>query len=72
MKVVPFGTVLGLRTRIVKRFRGGLVFKARRRLYHSTLGSSEIEKKKKKGHLQAIDALFEEGVSLSLTEKGVS
>jgi len=41
-------------------------------LYHSTLGSSEIEKKKKKGHLQAIDALFEEGVSLSLTEKGVS
>ena len=25
-----------------------------------------------KGHLQAIDALFEEGLSLSLTERGVS
>ena len=30
--------------RIVKRFRGGLVFKARRLLYHSTLGSRVIKK----------------------------
>ena len=29
------------------RFRGGLVFKARRLLYHSTLGS-RVRKKKKK------------------------
>jgi len=31
----------------VKRFQGGLVFKAHRWLYHSTLGSREIKKKKK-------------------------
>ena len=31
-----------------KRFRGGLVFKAHRLLYHSTLGSRVIKKKKKK------------------------
>jgi len=30
----------------VKRFRGGLVFKAHRLLYHSTLGSTVIKKKK--------------------------
>jgi len=30
----------------VARFRGGLVFKAHRRLYHSTLGSRVIKKKK--------------------------
>ena len=33
----------------VKRFRGGLVFKAHRPLYHSTL-SSRVIKKKKKNH----------------------
>ena len=33
--------------RIVKRFRGGLVFKAQRILYHSTLGSRVTKKKKK-------------------------
>ena len=33
--------------RYVKRFRGGLVFKAHRWLYHSTLGSRVIKKKKK-------------------------
>jgi len=33
--------------RNVKRFRGGLVFKAHRWLYHSTLGSRVIKKKKK-------------------------
>ena len=32
----------------VERFRGGLVFKAHRLFYHSTLGSSRIKKKKKK------------------------
>jgi len=31
----------------VKRFRGGCVFKAHRRLYHSTLGLREIKKKKR-------------------------
>jgi len=31
--------------RIVKRFRGGLVFNALRLLYHSTLGLREIKKK---------------------------
>jgi hypothetical protein len=30
------------------RFRGGLVFKARRLLYHSALGLRIIQKKKKK------------------------
>ena len=30
----------------MKRFRGGLVFKAHRLLYHSTLGSRVIKKKK--------------------------
>ena len=33
----------------MKRFRGGLVFKAHRLVYHPTLGLSEIGKKKKKG-----------------------
>jgi len=31
----------------VKRFRGGLVFKAHRLAYHSTLGWRVIKKKKK-------------------------
>jgi len=35
-------------SRNVKRFRGGLVFEAHRLLYHSTLGSRVIKKKKKK------------------------
>ena len=33
----------------VKRFRGGLELKARRLLYHSTLGSRVIEKKRRLG-----------------------
>ena len=37
----------GLSTCNVKRFRGGLVFKAHRLLYHSTLGLRVIKKKKK-------------------------
>ena len=32
----------------VKRFRGGLVFKAHRLVYHSTLGLRVTKKKKKK------------------------
>jgi len=35
-----------LPARTVKRFRGGLVFKVHRWLYHSTLGSRVIKKKK--------------------------
>jgi hypothetical protein len=35
--------------RIVKRFRGGLVFKAHRLLFHSTLGPRVIKKKKTYG-----------------------
>ena len=34
--------------RTVKRFRGGLVFEAHGLLYHSTLSSRVIKKKKKK------------------------
>ena len=37
--------VWGLRN--VQQFRGGLVFKAHRLLYHSTLGLRAIKKKKK-------------------------
>jgi len=36
-----------LQRRNVQRFRGGLVFKAHRLLYHSTLGLRVIKKKKK-------------------------
>ena len=36
----------------MKRFRGGLVFKAHRWLYHSTLGSRVIKKKKKEQRLR--------------------
>ena len=38
----------GDETRNVKRFRGGLAFKAHRLVYHSTLGLSVIKKKKMK------------------------
>jgi len=33
----------------VKRFRGGLVFKAHRRVYHSTLGVRVIQKEEEGG-----------------------
>jgi len=36
--------------RVVQRFRGGLVFKAHRRLCHSTLGLRVIKKKKRLSH----------------------
>ena len=42
-KVPAYEQLLG---RIVKRFRGGLVFKAQRLSFHSTLGSIVIKKKK--------------------------
>jgi len=50
----------------VKRFRGGLVFKAHRLLYHSTLGLRVIKKKKKiwmifRGTCAAVVCLSVEG-----------
>ena len=44
-------TVMGeqLLRRGVKRFRGGLVFKAYSRVYHSTLGWRVVKKKKRMG-----------------------
>ena len=33
----------------VQRFRGGLVFKAHKRLYHATLGLTVIQKKERGG-----------------------
>ena len=46
---VPQFSISGqLLRRTVKRFRGGFVFKAHRLLYHSTLGSIVMKKKKKK------------------------
>ena len=41
------------------RFRGGLVFKARRLLYHSTLGS-RVTKRKKKHHFAGEEPSFSE------------
>jgi len=41
------GGMGGTRVNNVQRFRGGLVFKAHRRLYHSTLGLTVMKKKKK-------------------------
>ena len=45
---VRFWIQAQLLRRNVKRFRGGLVFKANRLLHHSTVGSRVIKKKKKK------------------------
>jgi len=39
----------------VKRFRGGLVFKAHRPLYHSTLGSKVMKKKREEEHVKRRD-----------------
>jgi hypothetical protein len=52
----PYLMQIGIRSpadlhrRNVKRFRRGLVFKAHRPLFHSTLGSKVIKKKKKDLH----------------------
>ena len=43
-----FAAWASIRNLDVKRFRGGLVFRAHRLSYHSTLGSREMKKKKKK------------------------
>ena len=42
------GIVADVGFRNVQRFRGGLVFKVQRRVYHSTLGLRVIKKKRKK------------------------
>ena len=47
----------------VQRFRGGLVFKAHRLVYHSTLGLRVIKKKKKRKDL---------GVTLPTTQKTIA
>jgi len=51
LRVVPFGAVLDIRTTTSQnseaRFRGGRVFKSHRLVYHSTLGSTVINEKKK-------------------------
>ena len=39
--------------RNVKRFRGGLVFRAHRRVYHSTLGLRVIKKRRRVDHARA-------------------
>ena len=44
------------RCRLETRFRGRLVFEAHRWLYHSTLGSSVMKKKKKTGVGRDVDA----------------
>ena len=46
--VYDLGCMEQLLGRNVKRFRGGLVFKAHRRMYHSTLGLRVINQKNKK------------------------
>ena len=53
--------------RIVQRFRGGLVFKAHRLLYHSTLGLRVIKKKKKTLEVDAVMPVDAYTISLSLT-----
>ena len=44
---VQFSISEQLHYRIVQRFQGGLVFQADRLVYHSTLGSRVMKKKKK-------------------------
>jgi len=47
-RLAVWGTTSQLLHRNVLRFQGGLVFKAHRLLYHSTLGLRVIKQKKKK------------------------
>jgi len=53
----------GRRVRNVQRFRGGLVFKAHRLLYHSTLGLRVIKKR------EDLDVVEEEHVGLVVAEE---
>ena len=53
---------------IVKRFRGGLVFTARRVLYHSTLGSRVIDTKQKRGGLDPGGPASERGAARGFLE----
>jgi hypothetical protein len=46
IRAVQVGTVLRSGTTISQRFRGGLACKAHRRVYHSTVGSREVKKKR--------------------------
>jgi len=50
----------------MQRFRAGLACKARRLLYHSTLGSRVIEKKKEEGRSQPVPLTLSLTHSLSL------
>ena len=56
----------GIFRRDVERFRTGLVFKAHRLVYRSTLGSRVIKKKKKRGCAgeNLVDGLGDERSSL--------
>jgi len=51
--------------RNVKRFRGGLVFEARRLLYHSTLGLRGMKKKKKSHVCEMGSKAFSDSGSLA-------
>jgi len=53
----------------VKRFRGGLVFKAHRLVYHSTLSSRVIKKEKKNPKPQVL-TLQAPGSARSLKDQG--
>jgi len=55
----------------MQRFRGGLVFKAHRLLYHSTLGLRVIKKKKKVPPQAFSQVIYHEG-STSGCKEGVS
>ena len=59
----PVRVLIASRVRALPpRFRGGLVFKAHRLVYHSTLGSRVIKKKKNKyGTLVVIDSALVSG-----------
>ena len=60
----------------MQRFRGGLVFKAHRLLYHTTLGLRVIKKKEKKGvgctrYVGMFDEILVPDVSLRLRVWGL-
>ena len=53
----------------MKRFRGGLVFKAHRLVFRSTLGLRVIQKKKEKRDLERLDG---DGVGVREVREGES